>query len=180
MPNVVAIAGSPSHPSRSFAVLEYARRAVEKQGLSTASINVRDLPPDVLIYGQFGNPDLKAVNELVLEAKGIIIATPVYKAAYTGVLKAYLDLLPQKSLAGKVILPIATGGTLGHLLAINYALKPVLSELGASHILSGVYVLDTQIKSYDETSIELEEETEQRLRSQLQEFLGALQNSPLV
>ncbi len=180
MPNVVTIAGSPSHPSRSFAVLEYARRAVEKEGLSTASINVRDLPPDVLIYGQFGNPDLKAVNELVLEAKGIIIATPVYKAAYTGVLKAYLDLLPQKSLAGKVILPIATGGTLGHLLAINYALKPVLSELGASHILSGVYVLDTQIKSYDETSIELEEETEQRLRSQLQEFLGALQNSPLV
>jgi FMN reductase len=68
-----------------------------------------------------------------------------------------LDLLPQKSLAGKVILPIATGGTLGHLLAINYALKPVLSELGASQILAGVYVLDTQIQSYDETrsSVEL-------------------------
>ena len=30
MANVVAIAGSPSHPSRSFALLEYARRAVEK------------------------------------------------------------------------------------------------------------------------------------------------------
>ena len=175
MPNVVALAGSPSHPSRSFAVLEYARRAVEKEGLSTASINVRDLPPEVLIYGQFANPDLKAVNDLVVEAKGIIIATPVYKAAYTGVLKAYLDLLPQKSLAGKVILPIATGGTLGHLLAINYALKPVLSELGASHILAGVYVLDTQIQSYDETSVQLEEETEQILRSQLQEFVGALQ-----
>jgi len=84
-------------------------------------------------------------------------------------------LLPQKSLAGKVILPIATGGTLGHLLAINYALKPVLSELGASHILVGVYVLDTQIQSYDETSVQLEEETEQILRSQLQEFVGALQ-----
>ena len=177
MPNVVAIAGSPSHPSRSFAVLEYARRAVEKEGLSTASINVRDLPPEVLIYGQFANPDLKAVNDLVVEAKGIIIATPVYKAAYTGVLKAYLDLLPQNSLAGKVILPIATGGTLGHLLAINYALKPVLSELGASQILAGVYVLDTQIQSYDETSVQLEEETEQILRSQLQEFVGALHSS---
>jgi len=73
MPNVVAIAGSPSHPSRSYAVLEYARRAVEKEGLSTASINVRDLPPEVLIYGQFANPDLKAVNDLVVEAKGITL-----------------------------------------------------------------------------------------------------------
>jgi hypothetical protein len=41
--------------------------------------------------------------------------------------------------------------------------------------LAGVYVLDTQIQSYDETSVQLEEETEQILRSQLQEFVGTLQ-----
>jgi FMN reductase len=175
VPNVVAIAGSPSHPSRSYAVLDYARRTVEREGLGTSIINVRDLPPEDLIYGKFNSPYLKEANDLVVQANGVIIATPVYKAAYTGVLKAYLDLLPQNGLAGKIVLPIVTGGTIAHLLAIDYALKPVLSALGARHILAGLFVLDTQIKHYDETSVQLEEEIEQRLQSQLQEFVSALQ-----
>jgi FMN reductase len=49
-------------------------------------------------------------------------------------LKTYLDLLPQKALVGKRIVPIAIGGSLGHLLAIENALKPVLSVLGATEI----------------------------------------------
>lgn len=177
MPNVIAIAGSPSHPSRSYAVLEHARRAVEREGLSTEIINVRTLPPEDLIYGQFGSPVLNAANDLVAKANGLIIATPVYKAAYTGVLKAYLDLLPQNALAGKIVLPIATGGTIAHLLAIDYALKPVLSALGARHILAGVYVLDTQVQHYDDTTVQLEQDTEQRLQAQLQEFVSALRNA---
>ncbi|MDQ0896682.1 NAD(P)H-dependent oxidoreductase [Paenibacillus sp. V4I7] len=62
------------------------------------------------------------------------------EASYTGVLKAFLDLLPQKGLECKVVLPLAVGGTISHLLAIDYALKPVLSALGARNILQGVYV----------------------------------------
>lgn len=177
MPNVVALAGSPSHPSRSHTVLEYVRCLVEREGLSTATINVRSLPPEDLIHGKFDSPFLKEANDLVLQATGMLIATPVYKAAYTGVLKAYLDLLPPNSLAGKIVLPIAIGGTIAHLLAIDYALKPVLSTLGARHILAGVYILDTQIQHYDNTSVQLEEEIEQRLLSQLQEFVSALQKT---
>ncbi|HEY9910193.1 MAG TPA: NAD(P)H-dependent oxidoreductase [Thermosynechococcaceae cyanobacterium] len=51
----------------------------------------------------------------------------------------------RKALLGKVILPIAMGGTIAHPLAIDYALKPVLSELGAWHLLGGVYAVDKQI-----------------------------------
>lgn len=50
----------------------------------------------------------------------MIIATPIYKAAYTGVLKVFLDLLPTNALAGKIILPIGTGATPAHLLALDY------------------------------------------------------------
>lgn len=177
MSNVIAIAGSPSHPSRSYAVLEQARRAVEREGLSTETIVVRNLPPEDLIYGKFDSPVLKQTHDLVTQASGIIIATPVYKIAYTGILKAYLDLLPQNALVGKIVLPIATGGTIAHLLALDYALKPVLSALGARHILAGVYILDTQIQHYDHTSVQLEEDTEQRLQAQSQEFVSALQNA---
>lgn len=177
MPDIVAISGSPTHPSRSYALLEYARHAVEAEEYKTATINIRNLPPEVLIQGQFSSPELKQTHDLVQEAKGLIIITPIYKAAYTGVLKTFLDLLPQKSLTGKIILPIATAGTIAHLLALDYTLKPVLSELGARHILGGAYILDKQVIAYDETTIQLDEEAEQRLNEQLKEFTRALKVS---
>lgn len=40
----------------------------------------------------------------------VILATPVYKAAYSGLLKTFLDLLPQGGLRDKVVLPIARNG----------------------------------------------------------------------
>ena len=68
-------------------------------------------------------------------ARGLVIATPVYKAAYSGLLKTFLDLLPQFGLREKVILPLVTGGTPAHVLAIDYALRPVLNSLDPLHIV---------------------------------------------
>ena len=58
----------------------------------------------------------------------VIVATPIYKAAYSGLLKVFLDLLPAEALRGKTVLPLASGGSVAHLLALDYALKPVLSR----------------------------------------------------
>lgn len=146
MTKIVAIAGSPSHPSRSYAVLEEAQRILQSQGTELDILLVRDLPAEDLLYARFDSAAINAATAQVTAADAVIISTPVYKAAYTGILKAFLDLLPQKALAGKPILPIATGGTLAHLLAIDYALNPVLGVLGATHILQGVYLVDTQFQ----------------------------------
>jgi FMN reductase len=81
----------------------------------------------------------------VQRARALVIATPVYKAAYSGVLKVFLDLLPQTALKNKVVLPIATGGSPHHMLALDYALRPVLQSLAARHILPGVYATDAQV-----------------------------------
>jgi SsuE family FMN reductase len=77
------------------------------------------------------------VEKQIEAAAALIVSTPIYKAAYTGALKALLDILPPAALDGKVVLPIATGGSFAHLLAIEYALKPVLSALGATDLLQG-------------------------------------------
>jgi FMN reductase len=90
-----------------------------------------------------------------------------YKASYTGILKTYLDLHPQKALVGKRIVPIAIGGSLGHLLAIEYALKPVLSVLGATEILNTVYFLDRQIERLEADGYRIDEEAAQRLTVEL-------------
>jgi FMN reductase len=86
-------------------------------------------------------------------------------------------LLPQKALVGKVVLPIATGGTIAHLLSIDYALKPVLSELGARNFISTIYAVDKQIQRHVDGSIQLDEEIEQRFQISLTELAETVQRS---
>ncbi len=138
-------------------------------------ISATDLPAEDLVFGRYDSPALEEPKALLANANGVIIATPIYKAAYTGVLKAFLDLLPQKSLTGKPVLPIALGGTIAHLLAIEYALKPVLSELGARHILATVYAVDKQVQRQPDNSVILDEEIDQRLKDVVKEFVKAVE-----
>lgn len=174
MANILAIAGSPSHPSRTYSLVEYATNLLQQQGYNIDIISVRDFPAEDLVFGRYDSPNLEQPRALLEKASGVIIATPIYKAAYTGLLKSFLDLLPQKALLGKIVLPIATGGTIAHLLAIDYALKPLLTELGARHILGGVYAVDKQIQRQQDGSIQLDEEIEQRLQHSLNDFVKAV------
>lgn len=174
MATILAIAGSPSHPSRTYSLLEYFLQLLQSEGFQTEILSVRDLPAEDLVFGRYNSPELEQPKALIAKADGLIIATPIYKASYTGVLKAFLDLLPQKALAGKVILPLATGGTIAHLLALDYALKPVLSELGARHFISNIYAIDKQIQRQENGSVQLDAELEQRLKEALHDFSVAV------
>lgn len=163
MSDVVTIAGSPSNNSRSSAVLAYIRRFVEKHGLATDEIAVRDLDAHELLTAQFDGPTIRDASAKVARARAIVIATPIYKAAYSGVLKAFFDLLPQDSFANKIIYPIATGGSPNHLLAIDYSLKPLLSALGAQHVLRGLFIQDAQLQYQNGELLSLAPEVEERL-----------------
>lgn len=139
---VVAISGSPSPSSRTARVLANVARGLDAE---IDMIAVRELPADVLLGCDPSHPVILDIAERIKAADGVIVATPVYKAAYSGILKALLDLLPQYALAGKTVLPLATGGTVAHVLAIDYALRPVLTTMGASHVLPGYFVHDQLI-----------------------------------
>jgi FMN reductase len=101
--------------------------------------------PEDLLYARFDNPALQTLNEQLAGADGLIIATPVYKASFSGALKTLLDLLPERALEGKIVLPLATGGNHAHMLAVDYASKPVLNALKAQEILHGVFADDSQV-----------------------------------
>ncbi|MBF2025652.1 MAG: NADPH-dependent FMN reductase [Oscillatoriales cyanobacterium C42_A2020_001] len=180
MTTILAIAGSPTYPSCTYNLLEYSAQQLQIFGIQTEIVSVRDIPAEVLAYGQYDSPALEKLKQLLEQAQGVIISTPIYKAAYTGVLKAFLDLLPQKALLEKTILPIATGGTIAHLLTIDYALKPVLSELGARRFITTVYAIDKQIQRQDDSNIHLEAELEQRLQQSLQELVKTVQLSKIT
>jgi FMN reductase len=175
MSHVVAIAGSPAINSKSTDLLKLALRHTEELGLSTNFLSVRDIPASELIYGaEKDSSHLRQVTDQLERATAVIIATPIYKAAYSGALKAFLDLLPQKALEGKVVLPIATGGSLRHLLAIDYALKPVLFALGATHVLGGLYISDEQVERDKYGQLLLDAQAQLRFDEQVDALIQAL------
>jgi FMN reductase len=167
---IVVVNGTPSLVSRINAVIEYVEAGLSGKGFEVQRINVAELPPEDLIHTKFESESIVKANGLVAEADAVIIVSPVYKASYTGVLKTFLDLVPQKGLAGKIVLPLFMGGSLAHLLSIDYALKPVLSVLGARYILGGVYAVDSQAVRNDQGVVELADELKLRLDAAVEEL----------
>ncbi|MER7958204.1 MULTISPECIES: NADPH-dependent FMN reductase [unclassified Streptomyces] len=145
MATVLSVSGSPSATSRTARLLRHLDARLVAQGHEVVPLDVRTLPADALLGADFAHPAIAEATALFDRADGVVIGTPVYKAAYSGLLKSLLDLLPQYALAGKVVLPLATGGTTAHVLAIDYALRPVLSSMGAAHIVQGWFTLDKDL-----------------------------------
>lgn len=176
MHDILAIAGSPSVSSRSSAVLSHSKELLEAQGLQVETFTIRDIKPEDLVLANFESPELQKFTDLVAEATGIMVATPVYKATYTGILKALLDLLPQYAFLNKIMFPIATGGTMTHLLSLEYSMKPLFAVLGATHIERGLFIVDSQMQRLDEGGIQLDAEIETRLQESLLAFATAVKS----
>ena len=169
MSDIIIISGSPSDTSRTKKVLDYLGTIVEQEGFSIKHISVRDVSKDVLFEGAYDSPEIRSIAALIQNAKGVIIGSPVYKGAYSGVLKTLIDVLPQDVLKHKPVLPLMTGGSSTHLLALDYTLKPVLASLKA-HNLKGLYFVDTQINKQGEIPI-IDEDTLKRTKKQLDYFM---------
>ncbi len=169
MSEIVVLSGSPSESSRTDLVLQYVGKKLKQEGFSVTHVSVRDIPFEDVFNLRFDSPALKELTLLLQGADGVIVGSPVYKAAYTGVLKAVLDLLPQDVLAQKTVLPIMTGGSPAHLLAIEFSLKPLLAALkGQSQ--QGVYFQDCQIDKTKVVNPITDENVLARLKKELYYF----------
>ncbi len=105
---VVTLGGSPSQRSRSGVLLDHAKRWLNQQGIEVVSYQIRDFNAEDLLHARFGSPQVVALLQHIEQADGLVIATPVYKASFSGALKTVLDLLPERALSHKVVLPMAT------------------------------------------------------------------------
>lgn len=174
MATILSVSGSPSPASRTARLLRHLDSGLAARGHHVVPLDVRTLPPEALLGADFAHPQIVRATELFEEADAVMIGTPVYKAAYSGLLKSLLDLLPQYALAGKTVLPLATGGSTAHVLAIDYALRPVLSSMGAQHIVQGWFVLDRHITVLEGGGVSLDPETEKGLHQVVDQFAWAL------
>lgn len=143
MPSAVAISGSPSRESRSRRLLAHAASRLEGTGLATSMLDLCDLPADDLL-GRSRSGAMTDALAAVQAARIVVVGTPVYRAAYSGLLKVFFDLFPPDALARKTAVPIATGGGPAHQLVIDHGLRPLLASVGAVVIAGGIYGVDAQ------------------------------------
>ena len=101
---IVSISGSPSLRSRSGWLLQLAQTRLEGTGDTSRLIAVRELPAAPLLHADAHNASIRAALDEVRDADLLLVATPIYKAAYSGLLKLFLDLLPTDGLRGKTCL----------------------------------------------------------------------------
>jgi FMN reductase len=94
---------------------------------------------------EFGAPQLAGPLEQAIGADVLVVGSPVYKATYTGLLKAFCDHIVQGQLSGILALPTMMGGAYQHALAVELHLRPLLVELGATCATPGLYVLESQV-----------------------------------
>ncbi|MDX6227669.1 MAG: reductase [Frankiales bacterium] len=110
-----------------------------------------DLAVDLADFGsrllERDDPEVADALKVVPSHDLVIVASPTYKATYTGLLKVFLDLLPSGGLSGVTVVPLMLGGHWGHGLAPELSLKPVLTELGATAPTRGLFLLDAEFLS---------------------------------
>src|SRR3954462_15151442 len=123
----VVVVGNPKPASRTLdAATGLAARLTGRP--ADLVLDLVELGPGLLGWGD------EAVGRAVAqvqEAGWVVIASPTYKATYTGLLKLFLDQFPAGSMDGVVAFPLMLGGAWMHALAPDAFLKPVLAEIGA-------------------------------------------------
>jgi FMN reductase len=141
---IVTVVGNPRPGSRTHDLA--ATLASELAGvLAEATVSDVDL---AVLGSQVLDPADEAAASAVKEVLGadvLVVASPTYKATYSGLLKAFLDRLGTGSLAGKRAVPVLLGGAPNHQLAVDVHFTPLLLELGASVPVRGLFVLEADV-----------------------------------
>ncbi|MCE7008339.1 NADPH-dependent FMN reductase [Kibdelosporangium philippinense] len=167
MATILIVSGSPSPEAPTAILLGHVSDVLKSLGHEVHQLSVRDLPTVALLSADLLDPAIRNAMDLVDRADGVVVASPVYRAAYSGLVQSLLNLLRTTALAGKVVLPLANGGTQGHLVAIDYALRPLLTARGATDVVPGHFVLDADVST---PSPELD--------AAIRRFAGALAENP--
>jgi FMN reductase len=144
---IVAVVGNPRPASRTHRLARVLAEELAHvlPGATRGEVDLAALGPRVLDQSDAGAS--AAVAE-VLAADVLVVASPTYKATYSGLLKSFLDRLGTGSLAGKTAVPVLLGGAANHQLAVDVHFTPLLLELGATVPVRGLFVLESDVDGF--------------------------------
>lgn len=142
---LVAVSGGLQRPSKSAALAEHLLDLISDNiACEQRLIELGNLAPH--FAGAVWRSQLPDAVERALaaveQADVLVVSTPVYRGAYTGLFKHFFDFIHQDALIDKPILLAANGGSERHALVIDHQLRPLFSFFQARTLPVGVYATD--------------------------------------
>ncbi len=146
----VVLVGNPKPQSRTLQIARLAAAAVSRAaGLPGGQevIDLSGLARRLLLDEP--SPAVEDALDQVSHADLLLVASPTYKATYTGLLKVFLDRLGYQALSAVTALPLLVMRVPDHALAVEVHLRPLLLELGASVPGPGLAFLEPDLDQPD-------------------------------
>jgi FMN reductase len=130
---VVSVVGNPKPDSQTLQAARTLAEALSDAVFGSEAVREIDLATmaEGLLAPWRQSPAARAAGEAAQSAALLVIATPTYKASFSGLLKLFLDTFPAGSLSRTVVVPLVLSGGPAHRHLADIQLRPVLSELGA-------------------------------------------------
>lgn len=163
---VVAVSGSLTAPSRTTALVEAIAEAFGRViPTETHLIALNSLGPH--LAGALTRAQLPDTAEQELQriesADLLIVATPVYRASFTGLFKHLFDFVDQYALVDTPVLLAATGGSERHALIIEHQLRPLFGFFQSLALPVGVYAHDSDFTDYRISNEQLSDRIEKAI-----------------
>lgn len=167
---VVAVSGSLTAPSRTTALVE---------AISAAFGRVLPIEPHLIALNELGPhlagaltrkqlpPEAEEELQRIEDADLLVVATPVYRASFTGLFKYLFDFVDQYALVDTPVLLAATGGSERHALIIEHQLRPLFGFFQSLALPVGVYAHDSDFTDYAISNEQLSERIEKAIERAL-------------
>jgi FMN reductase len=142
---VVALSGNPRAGSRTLVLARtVADELAGRLGLPSpaTALDLAEIAGELFAQSA---PDADRYRNVLAGADVAVVATPVYKASYTGLLKAFLDRYPAGGLRGVLAVPVVVSASPAHSFVAEHLLRPLLVELGASVPTRPLAVTENQL-----------------------------------
>ena len=142
--SVAVVVGNPKPRSRTY---QAAHIVAERLAGRPADLSI-DLSEVGAALLDWSDPGVAEMVRAVQASDLVVVASPTYKATYTGLLKLFLDRFGAGSMTGTAV-PLMLGGHWKHALAADLLLKPVLVEIGATCPTAGLFLLESEFDGSD-------------------------------
>jgi FMN reductase len=179
--SLVAVSGSLHSPSKTTVLVTeildaFAAMLSEHVVVETHLVELSEVGRE--FSGALRRDELSPTAEVAIRriesASLLIVASPVYRASFTGLFKHVFDFVGQYSLIDTPVLLAATGGSDRHALIIDHQFRPLFSFFQAITLPIGVYASDADFVDYRIDSVALRERIAQAATRGVPVVRGAL------
>lgn len=149
--NIVSLSASPHEPSKTTALLDaLVAELAGRLEITDQRVLISEIGPELggsLTRDNVGEKAAQALHN-VENSDLLVVATPTYRATYTGLFKHFFDFINQNTLTGTPVFLSAIGGNLSHSLSIDHQLRPLFAFFQAVPLPVGVFAQNADFDGY--------------------------------